>query len=135
MHIKYIWQAYRIKATYKGGRRTLRCLETGSHLQVELTKTTGHNYCSLLTSVPDPGNFGTDPDHRIYSRKTDPDTYKYLWTFGVIKVILVLKCKKILKCILPCQKFNFVKKIAWQKCRDVSVTFCNTKFREKCKMF
>jgi hypothetical protein len=71
MYIKYIWQAYRNKATYKGGRRTwdLRCFETGSHFLVELFKTTGHNYCSLLTSIPDPGNFGTDPNHRIRSRK------------------------------------------------------------------
>jgi hypothetical protein len=45
----------------------MRCFETGFHVIVELTKTTGHNYCSLLTSVPDLGNFGMDLDHWIRS--------------------------------------------------------------------
>jgi hypothetical protein len=89
---------YRNKATYKRGMGTLRCFETGSHFLVELTKITGHNYCSLLTSVPDLGNFGPDPDHQIHSRKTDSDTYKYLWTSDIKVVFLVvLKCKKIQK--------------------------------------
>jgi hypothetical protein len=57
MHLKYLRQAYRNKATYKGGRGTLRCFETGSHFLVELIKTTGQKYCSFFTSVPDSGNF------------------------------------------------------------------------------
>jgi hypothetical protein len=90
----------------------LRCFETESHFLVELTKTTGHKYCSLLTIVPDPGYFGTDPDHQIHPEKTDPDTYNYLRTFDIKVIFLeVLKCRKIQQSILPCDKFNFVTKI------------------------
>jgi hypothetical protein len=43
--------------------------------------------------------------------KTDMDTYKCLWIFDIKVIILVvLKCNKIQKCILPCENFNFVKK-------------------------
>jgi hypothetical protein len=107
--IHNIWQAYRNKTTYKGGRGTwdLRCFDTGSHFLVELSKITGHNYCSLLTSVPDPGNFGTDLEHQIRSQKNGYAyiQIQYLWTFDIQVIFLVvLKCKKLQKCILPCWK-------------------------------
>jgi hypothetical protein len=49
---------------------------------VELTKTTGHKYCSLLTSVPDLGNFGTDPDHQICSPKNGSGFIQIFMDFG-----------------------------------------------------
>jgi hypothetical protein len=63
----------------------LRCFETGSHFLVELTKTTGHNYCFLLTSVLDRENFGMDPDHQICSRKNGCGYVQilYLWPFDI----------------------------------------------------
>jgi hypothetical protein len=58
--------------------------------------------------------------------KTDMDTYKCLWIFGIKVIFLVvLKCNIIQKCILPCENFNFVTKIS----RNF-VIFRDTKFRE-----
>jgi hypothetical protein len=61
--------------------------------------------------------------------KTDIDTYKCLWIFDIKVIFLVvLKCKKIQKCILPCENFNFVTKISryFAKFRNI----CDTKFRD-----
>jgi hypothetical protein len=55
--------------------------------------------------------------------KTDMDTYKCLWIFDIKVVFLVvLKCNKIQKCILPCENFNFVTKISryFAKFRNIS---------------
>jgi hypothetical protein len=119
--------------TVQRGMGTLRCFETGWHFLVELTKTMCHYYCSLLTSVPDPRNFGTDPDHRIRNRKNRSG---YIQIFMDIKVIflVVLKWKKIQICSYPVNNL-----ISSQKFRDISrnfVTFRETKFREiKKKLF
>jgi hypothetical protein len=132
MHIKYIWQAYRNKTTYKGGRGTwdLWCFETGSHFLVELSKTIGHNYCSLPTSVLDPGNFGTDSDHRIHSPKKGYGYIQIFMDFWHKSFLFgVLKCKKIQKCILPCENFNFVTKMSQ------NFEFRDTKFCEIKKLF
>jgi hypothetical protein len=51
------------------------------------------------------------------------DTYKYLWTSDIKVIFLeVLECKKIQKCILTCEKFNFVTKISryFVKFRNIS---------------
>jgi hypothetical protein len=50
---------------------------------------------------------------RSVPEKTDMDTYKCLWIFDIKVIFLVLlKCNKIQKCILPCENFNFVTKIS-----------------------
>jgi hypothetical protein len=128
MHIKYIWQAYRNKATYKGGRGTLRCFETVSHFLVKLIKITGHNYCFLLTRVPDPGNFGTDPDPfpkkriRIHTNIYGLLTFWWYWN-----------AKKFKNVSYPVKNL-----ISSHKFLDISrnfVIFRDTKFREKNKNY
>jgi hypothetical protein len=48
------------------------------------------------------------------------------WTFEIKVIFLVvLQCKKIKKCILPCENFNFVTKLS----RNFAI-FRYTKFRE-----
>jgi hypothetical protein len=127
MHIKYIWKAYRNKATYKWGRGTLRCFETGSHFLAELTKTTGHKYCSLHTSVPNLGNWhgsgSSDP-----SRKNGS---------GYIQIFMEFLHKSYLFGGIEMQENSKIYLTLWkmssQKCRDISrnfVIFRDTKFRE-----
>jgi hypothetical protein len=66
------------------------------------------------------------------------------WTFDIkVTFLVVLKCKKIKKCILPCENFNFVIKISrnFAKFRNISlykilqnfVIFRNMKFFRKIK--
>jgi hypothetical protein len=52
---------------------------------------------------------------------------QYLWTFDIKFIFLVvLKCKKIQKCILPCENFDFVTKMS----RNFAI-FRDTKFRDR----
>jgi hypothetical protein len=64
-------------------------------------------------SVPDPGNFGTDPDHQNRFQKNG---YGYIQMFmdfwHECYLSVVLKYNKIQKSILPCENFNFVTKIS-----------------------
>jgi hypothetical protein len=85
MQIKYISGIYQ-QSTFKfdilgGGGEGIEMLWNRARIFYELTKATWNNYCSLLTSVLDPWNFGTDPYPRIRSQKKDPDQYKNVRIF------------------------------------------------------
>jgi hypothetical protein len=67
------------------------------------------------------GSGSSDP----FPKKTDIDIYRYkcLWIFDIKVIFLVVwKCNKIQKCILPCENFNFVTKISryFAKFRNIS---------------
>jgi hypothetical protein len=50
---------------------------------------------------------------RIIGSVPEKNRYKYLWIFDIEVIFLVvLKCNKIQKCILPCENFNSLTKIS-----------------------
>jgi hypothetical protein len=91
MHIKYIWQAYRNKATYEGGEGDIEMLWN----RITFPSLLRQLVIITAPSVPDLENVG-----QIRIIGSVPDTYNYLWAFDIeVIIFVVLKCKKIQKCI------------------------------------